>query len=434
MVGSGISGLAAAWSLAEHAEVTLFEADRHFGGHANTVDLTIDGLSHGVDTGFLVFNQATYPGLVGLFDRLQVATAPSQMGFSVQVPWHGLEWSGNDLDAVFAQRRNLVRPRFLRMLADLLRFNREATAIARRGDEGALQQPIADFLTDRRYSPAFRDWYLLPMLGCIWSCPTDQMLRFPVATMIRFCHNHGLLRIADRPQWYTVRGGSREYVRRMVARIPDARLATPVRALRRMPPGSGSAGVWLDLAKHSERFDDAVLAGHSDQSLALLGAGASVDERAVLGAIGYQRNRVVLHGDATLMPRHRKAWAAWNYERSPVAARERSAVCLHYWINALQPLPWTRPVIVSMNPVREPDARQVHREFSYAHPVFDRAAVAAQARVPALQGRGHVWFAGAWTGHGFHEDGLRSGLAVADAMRLRWAEADARGAATRRAA
>jgi predicted NAD/FAD-binding protein len=433
VVGAGISGLATAWALADpadRADVVLYEADQHFGGHAHTVDLTLEGVTHGVDTGFLVFNHATYPGLVKLFADLQVDTAASEMSFSVQVPRadgsSGLEWSGSNLDTVFAQRSNLVKPRFLRMLRDLVRFNRSTSAIAERGEENTLQQPIGDFLVEQGYSDAFRDWYLLPMLGCIWSCPTDQMLRFPVATMIRFCHNHGLIRVTDRPQWHTVRGGSRHYVQRMLARIADARLNTPVRAVRRVPPHSASAGVWLDTDHGSEHFDEVVLAGHSDQSLALLGGQASAAETAVLGAIRYHRNRAVLHTDASVLPKRPKAWAAWNYVRSPAAAQEQSAVCLHYLINRLQPLPWQQPVVVSLNPTHEPAAHLVHGEYDYAHPVFDLSAIAAQARLPEIQGRSQVWFAGAWTRYGFHEDGLRSGLAVADALRARWA-ADAAG-------
>ncbi|MES2718908.1 MAG: FAD-dependent oxidoreductase [Pseudomonadota bacterium] len=425
VVGSGISGLSAAWHLADAAQVTLFEADGHFGGHAHTVDVTLDGVSHGVDTGFLVFNHATYPHLRRLFTELGVDTAASEMSFSVQVPQAdgqpGLEWSGCNLDTVFAQRRNLLNPRFLGMLRDLLRFNRLTTQIAEAGHDTALQQPIGDFLAERGFSAAFRDWYLLPMLGCIWSCPTDQMLRFPVATMIRFCHNHGLIRVTDRPQWYTVRGGSRHYVQRMLQRIPDARLNTCVRGVRRVPPATGSAGVWIDTDHGSERFDAVVLAGHSDQSLALLGAQATADERAVLGAIGYQRNRAVLHTDASVLPRRPKAWAAWNYLRATVHAQEQSAVCLHYLINRLQPLPWRQPVLVSLNPTQAPAPATVLGEYDYAHPVFDMAAIAAQARVPQLQGQAQVWFAGAWTRYGFHEDGLMSGMAVADALRARWA-------------
>ncbi len=429
VVGSGISGLAAAWHLADDAVVTLYEADGRFGGHAHTVDVTLDGpagpVTHGVDTGFLVFNHATYPHLRKLFADLGVDTAPSEMSFSVQVPGadgrNALEWSGCNLDTVFAQRCNLLNPRFLGMLRDLLRFNRETTQIAEAQQETALQQPIGDFLAERGYGAAFRDWYLLPMLGCIWSCPTDQMLRFPVATMIRFCHNHGLIRVTDRPQWYTVAGGSRNYVQRMLRRIADARAGTPVRAVRRVPPDTASAGVWIDTDHGSERYDAVVLAGHSDQSLALLGAQASPDERAVLGAIGYHRNRALLHTDASVLPTRRKAWAAWNYLRAPQHAQEQSAVCLHYLINRLQPLPWQQPVVVSLNPVREPASGTVIGEYDYAHPVFDLAAIAAQRRQPQIQGRSNVWFAGAWTRYGFHEDGLMSGLAVAKGLRAQWA-------------
>ena len=426
VVGSGIAGLGAAAQLAGHAQVVLFEADSHFGGHAHTVDLSLPGpdgglISHGVDTGFLVFNHATYPHLVKLFNNLAVPTAASEMSFSVQVPQAGLEWSGCNLDTVFAQRRNLVKPRFLGMLRDLLRFNRIATRMAERHDDAAQQQPIADFLRAHRFSDAFRDWYLLPMLGCIWSCPTDQMLRFPVATMIRFCHNHGLLRVSNRPQWYTVQGGSREYVRRLLQRIPDARLNTAVTGVRRVPAGPGPAAVWVDTAHGSSLFDAVVLAGHSDQSLALLGGQATADERAVLGAIRYQRNRALLHTDSALLPKCQKAWAAWNYERSAAAAPAQSGVCLHYLLNRLQALPWAQPVVVSLNPARAPAASAVHGEFDYAHPVFDAAAIAAQERLPSIQGHANIWFAGAWTRFGFHEDGLRSGLAVADAVRARWA-------------
>ena len=418
VVGSGVAGLSAAWALAPEARVTLFEAGRHFGGHAHTVDVRLQGVRHGVDVGFLVFNHRTYPHLVRLFEQLQVPTAPSDMSFSVQSRADGLEWSGSSLDTVFAQRRNLLRPAFLRMLADILRFNRLTTALAQRGEVEELDEPIASFLDRHRFGTVFRDWYFLPMIGCIWSCPTEQMLRFPVATMIRFCHNHGLIQVADRPQWHTVRGGSREYVRRMLPRIADARLATPVRAVRRMPPGSGAGGVYVATDAGEERFDEVVLACHSDQSLALL-ADASADERRWLGALRYHRNRAVLHTDASLLPTRRKAWAAWNYERAADLGREQAAVCLHYLINRLQPLPWQTPVVVSLNPGRGPDPRKVLQEIEVDHPVFDQAAIAAQGRLHEFQGRSHLWFCGAWTRYGFHEDGLMSGLAVADALRER---------------
>ena len=310
------------------------------------------------------------------------------------------------------------------MLRDLLRFNRLTTALAERHGDAEMAEPIGSFLDREGFGEPFRQWYLLPMVACIWSCPTEQMLRFPMATLIRFCHNHGLIRITNRPQWHTVRGGSREYVRRIVTGLVDARLNAPVRGVRRLPPVSGEAGVQVLTDAGAERFDDVVLACHSDQSLALLEQ-PSADERAVLGAVRYHRNRAVLHTDASLLPQRPKAWAAWNYERGAQAGQESSAVCLHYLINRLQPLPWQQPVVVSLNPLREPAPGMVHGEFDYAHPVFDLGAIEAQRRVPQLQGQSHVWFCGAWTRYGFHEDGLASGLAVAEGLLARWQLQDA---------
>jgi predicted NAD/FAD-binding protein len=421
VVGSGISGLAVAHALASDAQVTLFEAGDYFGGHTHTVDVTLQGVSHGVDTGFLVFNERTYPQLIRLFAELGVATAASDMSFSVQVPQVDLEWSGSNLDSVFAQRKNLLRPAFLHMLSDLLRFNKLTTAIAEHGADAELAQPIGEFLQQHRFGTPFRDWYFLPMIGCIWSCPTDQMLQFPIATMIRFCHNHGLLQVADRPQWHTVRGGAKHYVQRLLQRIPDARLRTPVLGVHRLPEGIGSGGVLVATPHGTERFDEVVMASHSDQSLALLDQPSAM-ERRVLGAIRYHPNRAVLHTDTAVLPRRKRAWAAWNYARAAETGREQAAVCLHYLINKLQPLPWQQPVLVSLNPdpLRMPDDRQVIGSYDYSHPVFDAAAIAAQQQLPAIQGTSHIWFCGAWTRYGFHEDGLMSAQAVVEGLRARW--------------
>ena len=431
VVGSGIAGLAAAHALSADAKVTLFEADNRFGGHAHTVDVTLEGVTHGVDTGFLVFNHRTYPNLVKLFETLGVATAPSEMSFSVQVPQQGLEWSGNNLAGVFAQKRNLVSPRFIGMLADVLRFNRLATRIATSGSGDEMNQPIGAFLDRHGFGATFRQGYFLPMIGCIWSCPTDQMLRFPVATMIRFLRNHGLIQITDRPQWHTVRGGSKHYVDKLLAGIADARLGCPVNSLHRLPPGEGHAGVVVSTRHGAERFDEAVLACHSDQSLALL-HDATDAERAVLGAVRYHPNEAVLHTDAGVLPKRRAAWAAWNYSRAVDAGREQAGVCLHYLINRLQPLPWEQPVIVSLNPdpARAPDPARVLGRYAYSHPVFDGAAIDAQRRLPSIQGMGRVWFCGAWTRYGFHEDGLTSALDVVERLRAHWrAEPTLRAAA-----
>lgn len=420
VVGSGIAGLAAAHRLRGQGRVTLFEAGDYFGGHTHTVDVQLPDscgriVTHGVDTGFLVFNGRTYPGLIALFRELDVPTARSDMSFSVQVSLGGvsgatsLEWSGASLATVFAQRRNLLRPRFWGMLREVLRFNRLCTELAESGEEAALSQELGEFLDRHGFGTVFRDWYFLPMLGSIWSCPTDRMLRFPVATMIRFCHNHGLIQVSDRPQWFTVAGGARQYVHKLVQGL-DARLATPVQRIVR-----GVTGVQIRAAGHVERFDAVVLAVHSDQALRLL-AQPTVDERDVLGAISYQTNRAVLHTDASVMPHRRSAWAAWNYERAGSAIRESGQVCLHYWLNRLQPLPFAQSVLVSLNPVRAIDPARVLAEFDYDHPVFDQRAIAAQARVPQLQGMQRTWFCGAWTGYGFHEDGLQSGYRAADLL------------------
>ena len=412
VIGSGIAGLAAARELSREPDgrsVTLFEAAAHFGGHANTVDVTLDGVTHGVDTGFLVYNERTYPRLIRLFAELGVETVPSDMSFSVQARGHGLEWSGSNLAGVFSQRRNLLRPAFWRMLADIVRFNRLASGLAPRIDAATFEQTVGEFLDQHRFGREFRQWYFLPMIGCIWSCPSEQMLSFPVATLIRFCHNHGLLQIANRPQWMTVRNGSTQYVRRIVERLDDARLHTPVLDVKR-----GKAGALVKTAGGAEHFDHVVFACHTDQTLQLLGADATPAEVQVLGAIRYQPNRAVLHTDASLLPSRRSAWAAWNYESS--SAGGEAGVCLHYLLNRLQPLPWRRPVIVSLNALREPRADTVIQRFDYDHPVFDVGAIAAQRRLPEIQGRRRTWFCGAWVGYGFHEDGLSSGLAVAQAL------------------
>ena len=418
IVGSGISGLAVAHTLKGHADITVFEAGDYFGGHTHTVDVTLPTpqgmVTHGVDTGFLVFNERTYPNLINLFAELSVETAPSDMSFSVQVPGalngKTLEWSGTDLNSVFAQRGNLVNPRFWRMLADVMRFNALCTRIAKEQREKELQQPLSDFLRTHKFSEPFRDWYFLPMLGCIWSCPTDQMLQFPVATMIRFCHNHGLIQVTNRPQWFSVVGGARNYVEKILSGVHDKRLNTPVRLIER-----DAQGVRIITDGHAERFDQVVLATHTDQALALL-RDPSTYERSVLGAIRYQDNRAVLHTDARVLPSNSKTWAAWNYERAASTERESSRVCLHYLLNRLQRIPFQQPVVVSLNPLQDIDPASIVGEYDYAHPVFDMAAINAQKSVPLLQGQQNTWFAGAWTGYGFHEDGLKSGLQVGRAL------------------
>jgi len=408
VVGAGISGLACAWLLARRYQVTLFEANSYLGGHTNTVDVALEGKSHPVDTGFLVFNERTYPNLIGLFDLLGVESVETEMSFSVSLENPRLEWAGSSLATIFGQKRNLVRQQFWAMLSDILRFNRESTAwLARQPDN---ERSLRNFLREGRYSNAFSNWYLLPMAAAIWSCPTGQMLDMPLATFIRFCQNHGLLQIFDRPMWRTVKGGGREYVRKLAAELSDIRLGCPIETVRRE-----AEGLRVTHAGGCEHFDHVVMACHSDQALSILGKTASQGQRDILGAIRYQPNHAVLHTDPALLPRDRKLWSAWNYFAGEGKPGDQP-VGVSYLINRLQPLPFATPVVVTLNPARQPDPGKVLATFDYAHPIFDGPAIAAQQRLAQIQGEGGIWLAGAWGSYGFHEDGLRSALNVANGL------------------
>jgi predicted NAD/FAD-binding protein len=402
IVGSGISGLSAAWLLSRRHQVTLFEAENRLGGHTHTVDVTLDGQTFPVDTGFLVFNHRTYPELTRLFDTLGVETVASDMSFSVRLDQPELEWAGTSLGTVFGQRANLARPDFWRMLRDILRFNREAV----REPALASSMALGDYLRSRGYGKPFIEWYLLPMAAAIWSCPASQMLEFPLASFVTFCRNHGLLQVTNRPQWRTVKGGGREYVNRLAAGIGEIHLGQPVEALR---PRCGK--IELVSGSVSGIYDQVVLASHSDQSRTILAAHYPAQVR-LLRQMPYQPNRAVLHSDASVLPRRRNLWAAWNYQSGHSALSERP-VAVHYLINRLQPLPTETPVIVSLNPLQEPDPSRIQGEFHYSHPVFTRHAASIQRQIAAGNGRDGIWLAGAWLGYGFHEDGLASALRVA---------------------
>lgn len=406
VVGAGISGLGSAHYLerAGH-QVTLFEAADYFGGHTHTVDVTLDGVTAPVDTGFLVCNDHTYPNILKLFAELGVDLAPSDMSFAVRADRDNIEWSGTSLGSLFAQPANVLKPKFLRFLADIVRFNRLTTAMVQADDVPHIS--VRDFLAREKFSAELFDWYLWPMVGSIWSSPRGDVLDFELPMLLRFCHNHGLLRVRNRPQWMTVRGGARTYVERIVAGLADARLATPVERIVR-----GPGFVEIASASGREHFDEVVMACHSDQALRLL-AKPTDTEHAALSAIRYQPNRCVLHTDDNLMPRRRKAWAAWNYLQVDDSDNTRP-VALTYWLNQLQSLPFKTALFETLNPPSEPRADCVLAEFEYWHPLLNHAAVAAQRQIAAIQGENSTWYAGAWLKNGFHEDGLSSALDVVE--------------------
>lgn len=404
VVGAGIAGLASAYLLSRQNHVTLFESGSYLGGHTNTVDVTLDGHTHPVDTGFLVFNDRTYPNLIALLAELGVKAHPSEMTFSVSLDEGRLEWAGTSLNTVFAQRRNLFSPSFIGMLRDIMRFN----GSAQRNLDVAASTGVSmgELLTAGGYGGAFQQHYLLPMAAAIWSSATADILSFPAATFLRFCLNHALLQVTRRPQWKTVVGGGREYVRQIVSKLDDVRIGTPVRGVRR-----GVDGVDVLTDTGSQRFDALVMATHAPDTLRLLDD-ANDAERSVLRSVRYQPNVAVLHTDTNLLPRRRRIWSAWNYLGGR-GLGGATPVCVSYLVNQLQPLPFATPLVVTLNPVAEPAPGTELRRFVYDHPLFDLAAIDAQRRLPTLQGQRRTWFAGAWTGYGFHEDGLKSALRIA---------------------
>jgi predicted NAD/FAD-binding protein len=412
VVGGGIAGLSAAYALRGQAHVTLFESNAYIGGHTNTLNFQVDGQTVPVDTGFLVYNERTYPKLIALFEELQVETVVSDMSFSVRLPELNVEWAGSNLNTVFAQRRNLLRPQFLRMLLDILRFNKEATAmVAQQGrdqlfaQQGAMQ--LGDYLKNNGYSAVFRDWYLIPMAAAIWSCPTAQMLAFPLATFVQFCHNHGLLQVNNRPQWYTVKNGAQRYVEKILPHIPEVYANTPVQRVDATGPQPT-----VHTAHGPRSFDYVVLACHSDQAHAMLHGNAAQKEQ--LQHIHYQANTAYLHRDASLMPKRRLAWSSWNYTSDVL--NQQPSVSVTYWSNRLQPLPTQTPIFVTLNPIQTINPALIHEEIHYSHPVFDIAAVQAQEALRGLQGLNGVFLAGAWLKYGFHEDGHSAGLQAAQGV------------------
>ncbi len=403
VLGTGVAGLSAAWLLSRAYDVTVLEQEARPGGHSNTVDVPGPDGVIAVDTGFIVYNEPAYPNLTALFDHLGVATTPTEMSFSVSLADGALEYGGADLFTLFAQKSNLFSRRFWSMLLDIRRFYAEAPGHLAKM-EG---MTLGDYLDANAYGEAFRDDHLYPMAAAIWSIPARQAAHYPAQAFTRFCENHGLLKIAGRPVWRTVQGGSREYVKKLLAPVADRLiLNAPVTRVTR-----DDSGVTVEWPGGAQRFDHVVIAAHADQALAML-ADPTEDEKRLLSCFSYGRNETILHGDPALMPKRRAVWSAWNY----LSQGPDAELCVTYWMNRLQPLPPQTPLFVTLNAPVAPREELVHRRFVYEHPIFDLAAIDAQRDLWSLQGRRRTWFCGAYFGAGFHEDGLQAGLAVAEQL------------------
>jgi predicted NAD/FAD-binding protein len=406
VVGGGIAGLGAAWLLSQRHDVVLFESDARLGGHARTVEVPGPGGPIPVDTGFIVFNHFNYPHLTGLFRHLGVATKKSDMSFAVTVDDGAIEYGCKTLNAALAQRANALRPAFWRMIRDIMVFNRSALAVAQRDP----RMTVEGLIQHQRLGEWFTRYYLLPMSGAIWSTPREQMRDFPALALARFFENHGLLSLNGQHQWWTVDGGSREYVDRMAATMrAEVRLKSPVTSVER-----SEGGVTVKTAgAPAERFDKIVFACHSDQTLRLL-ADADLPERRVLERVRYQPNHAILHTDASQMPRRHACWSSWVYQASSKA--QENAASVTYWMNSLQGIPNDTPLFMTLNPTRPIPEDKILDEHICHHPQFDLHALAAQAELPSVQGRRGTWFCGAWTRNGFHEDGLASAVTVAERL------------------
>jgi len=419
VIGSGISGLSAAWLLSREHIVTVYEANAYIGGHTNTVEILDEGEQFAVDTGFIVYNEPAYPNLTRLFEHLGVETVATEMSFSVSVGRGALEYAGNGFGRIFAQKANIISPRFWRMLLDVKKFYAEAPRDARTHGDITL----AAYLSKNRYSRAFSEDHLYPMAAAIWSMSPSQVGDYPFVSFVNFCVNHGLLLFRNRPLWRTVKGGSREYVKKITETFSNAvRLGDPVQSIVRR-----ADSVDITSRRGTEKYDHVVIATHADQALNML-ADPDQDERELLGCFHYTENKTYLHCDTALMPRAEKVWSSWNYLSESKGLE--SSLTVTYWMNSLQGLKTSRPILVSLNPFDQPRADKVFQEMIYQHPIFNRETLAAQKNLWSLQGRRRTWFCGSYFGFGFHEDGLQSGLAVAEelsGLRRPWRVADESG-------
>ena len=410
IVGAGIGGISAAWLLSPTHEVDVFESEPRLGGHTRTLDIDTGAGPFPVDTGFQVFNRRTYPNLIGFFETLGIDSVHARMSFSVQVRDSGIEWSGTSLDAVFAQRRNLANPKFLRMLTDVLRFSAAAERLM--ADPTVADLTLGELMRREGYSEAFTDWYLIPMGDAIWSTPPGDMLNYPALTFLHFCDNHGLLHVTGKPQWLSVRGGARRYVEAATRSFSgEVFSGEPVETVRRV-----AAGVRVSTAQRTGDYDAVIMATHPPETRGILGDAMTAGEREVLSAFDYWTNNAVLHTDESFMPHERRAWASWNWYAA-TSDMSKAMLMLTYRINTLQELPEGTPTVLeTLNLDREPEPGTILARLSFEHPMYSREALKAQSKLAGIQGADRIWFAGAWTRYGFHEDGVLSGVRIARAL------------------
>ncbi len=416
VIGSGISGLTATWLLQKKHDVTLYEKNNYLGGHTNTVDVTIDEITFPVDTGFLVFNKQTYPNLINLFKTLQIESTKSEMSFSYTNTKANVEWAGRNIKSLFAQTKNLYNPDFWRMLYDIVRFNNNKHRFS--SYQGDLGYTLEMFLNENNYSAAFREWYLLPMAGAIWSCPLESIKKYPFASFIDFFNNHGLLNIFNRPQWLSVKGGGREYVRKLKHGMLDVKQSNEVKKITRH-----CDHVHIEDEKGNiKQFSHVILATHADQCLQIL-ENPSNSERAILENIRFTENTAILHTDENCLPSNKSLHSAWNY-RVDSTTMGIDTVSVSYLLNLLQPLPTTKKVFLTLNPLEKIKDQFILNQFAYSHPVLDAKAKCAQSKLFEIQGEKNTWFCGAWTGNGFHEHGLTSALSIATHFEIKppWLE------------
>jgi predicted NAD/FAD-binding protein len=404
IIGSGISGLSCAWLLNKKYDITLFEKNNYLGGHSNTASIDYDGSKINVDTGFIVFNFRTYPNLKAFFELLNVKIKKSNMSFGVKDLDNFFEYSGNNLSGLFAQKRNLFNLRFLKMLQDIIKFNKNAIKLIEK-EEDIEDKTLSSFIDELKLGDYFKNYYLFPMAGAIWSCPLELIKNYPAKTFLQFFYNHGLLTVTNQPQWYTVDGGSKEYVKKIANSFSNKiRLESNIVKSEK----SGDKIILTDDKGFTDEFDHVIFASHADQTYKII-SDKTTQEKEILSKIKYSKNTAILHKDKNQMPKNQKAWASWIY----LSKKKENKVSLSYWMNNLQNIGNSHPLFVTLNPIDEVNKDDIFRSYQYQHPIFNNEAITAQENLEKIQGKRNIWFCGAWTKYGFHEDGLNSAINIA---------------------